>query len=163
MTEEGKATSYSLVEASAGDDCGSVFCDDGNHPPCSVARMFVGHTDLPRSRLVSTAKFEAKRCEVGSVLLLQSSHVSAFVSRILMGTKVCGLVVVKVQDLSVKKSSVLDAPENTEILQCVYENTIKKCETSMALQTFFQSHNELFEDVFINQMLCDYPIIPTST
>ena len=47
------------------------------------------------------------------------------------------LVVVKLQDLSVKKSSVLDAPENTENNFSVFENTIKKCETSMVLQDIF--------------------------
>lgn len=72
------------------------------------------------------------------------------------------LVVVKLQDLSVKKSSVLDAPENTENNFSVFENTIKNVKPPWLFKTFFQSHNELFEDVFINQMLCDYPIIPTS-
>lgn len=47
------------------------------------------------------------------------------------------LVVVKLQDLSVKEVSALDAPENTEKNFSVFENTITKCEISMAVQDIF--------------------------
>ena len=70
-------------------------------------------------------------------------------------------VVVKLQDLSVKEVSAPDAPENTENNFSVFENTITKCEISMAVQDIFFSLIMNYLKMYLS-IICDYPIIPTS-
>ena len=80
----------SLVETSAGDDvCGSVFCEDGNHIPRLVqlhTRVYLTHGSSRRQGLSLLQNLRLKGVKWEVCCCHTSSHISAFVSRILMGT-----------------------------------------------------------------------------